>query len=82
MKKKNFLISSFVTIILCVSLIAGSTFALFASESKVNIVASSGKVSVVASVDETSVQTKQLNTDYALGFGNMYGGTATLHEEG
>ena len=80
--KKNVIATAIMTIILCVSLIAGSTFALFASESKVNIAASSGKVSVVASVDGTSVQTKQLNTDYALGFGNMYGGTATLHEEG
>ena len=80
--KKNVIATAIMTIMLCASLIAGATFALFASESKVNIAASSGKVSVVASVDETSVQTKQLNTDYALGFGNMYGGTATLHEEG
>lgn len=48
------------TIALCMSLMAGATFALFTSESKVNIAVTSGKVSVVANIDETSVQTKQL----------------------
>ena len=60
MKKKNIIISSFATIALCLSLLMGSTFALFTSESKVNIAVTSGKVSVVANIDETSVQTKQL----------------------
>ena len=58
--KRNVLVSAILAIMLCVSLIAGATFALFTSESKVNIAVTSGKVSVVANIDETSVQTKQL----------------------
>lgn len=49
--KKNVIISSVLVIALCLSVIAGSTFALFTSESTVNASVSSGKVSVVATVD-------------------------------
>lgn len=49
--KRNVVISALTAIVLCVSLIVGATFALFTSESKVNIAVSSGKVSVVASID-------------------------------
>ena len=49
--KKRILASSIVSILICLSLIAGSTFALFTSESKVNIAITSGKVDVVASID-------------------------------
>ena len=49
--KRNILISSILAIMLCVSLIAGATFALFTSESKVNIAVTSGKVDVVATVE-------------------------------
>jgi|GEM_PF-2560563 len=83
MKKKNIIISSFATIALCLSLLMGSTFALFTSESKVNIAVTSGKVSVVANIDETSVQTKQLyDTDYSQGATNMYEGVATFNADG
>ena len=47
MKKKSLLVSA-LTIVLCLSLIAGSTFALFTSESKVNVAVTSGTVNVVA----------------------------------
>ena len=47
MKRKNFIVSSILTIAMCVSMIVGSTFALFTSESKVNIAVSSGKVEVI-----------------------------------
>lgn len=81
--KKNIIISSFVTIALCLSLIMGATFALFTSESKVNIAVTSGKVSVVANIDEDSVQTKQLyDTEYTQGATNMYEGSATFGAEG
>lgn len=46
--RKKVLISSILTIALCISLIAGSTFALFTSTSQVNVAVTSGKVSVVA----------------------------------
>lgn len=83
MKKKNIIISSCLTIALCASMIVGSTFALFTSESKVNIAVTSGKVSVVASVDESSVETKQLyDTAYEAGANNMYEGVATFTDEG
>lgn len=48
--KKNALISSILTIALCVSLIAGSTFALFTSEDAINVAVNAAKVNVVAEV--------------------------------
>ena len=53
--KKKMLLSSIMVIALCLSLIAGSTFALFTSESKVNIAVTSGKVDVVATLSEPSL---------------------------
>ena len=49
-KSKTFL-GAVLSISLCVSLIAGATFAIFTSESKVNIAVTSGKVNVTATVD-------------------------------
>ena len=46
--KNKIIISSILTIAMCFSLIAGSTFALFTSESKVNVAVSSATVSVTA----------------------------------
>lgn len=51
--KKKVILSSILTIALCLSLIAGSTFALFTSESSVNIAVTSGTVKVTATIDET-----------------------------
>lgn len=53
--KKKALISSIVTIALCLSLIAGSTFALFTSEDSVNIAVTSGKVEIEASIEQANV---------------------------
>lgn len=49
--KKKVIISSILTIALCLSLIAGSTFALFTSESEVNVAVTAGKVDVVATIE-------------------------------
>ena len=49
-KSKTFL-GAITSIALCVSLIAGATFAIFTSESKVNIAVTGGKVNVTATVD-------------------------------
>ncbi len=49
--KKKVLLSSLATIVLCLSLIAGSTFALFTTETKMNVAVNSAKVSLVATVD-------------------------------
>lgn len=72
--KKKALLSSILTIALCLSLIAGSTFALFTSESKVNVAVTSGKVNVVATIENINLGTvlgQQLpETQYAITNGN------------
>lgn len=69
MKKKT-LLSSILTIALCLSLIAGSTFALFTSESKVNVAVTAGNVEVVATVED-------LNLSSTLAAGNLNETSAT-----
>ena len=49
MKKRVFL-SSIMMIVLCTVMITGATFALFTSESKVNIAVTSGTVEAVATI--------------------------------
>lgn len=51
MKKKNVIFSAVLTIALCLSLLAGASFAYFSTDSKVNIAITSGKVDVVATAD-------------------------------
>ena len=51
MKKKNVIFSAVLTIALCLSLLAGASFAYFTTDSKVNIAITSGKVDVVATAD-------------------------------
>lgn len=55
--KKKILLSSILSIVLCLSLITGATMALFTSESKVNIAVSSGKVDVVATLGDLEYKT-------------------------
>lgn len=82
MKKKT-LLTSILTIVMCLCLSVGGTFALFTSESKVDVSVTSGKVKVIANVDETSVHTKKLyDADYTQGANNTYEGVATFNEEG
>ena len=82
--KKKVLLTSILSIVMCLSLIAGATFALFTSESKVNIAVTSGNVEVVAYVDVDSVEYKSLNikdwTDATNGYTTFdsQGGSATL----
>lgn len=59
--KKKVLLSSIATIVLCLSLIAGSTFALFTSESEVGIEVTSGQVKLEASV--ANLETWSLEDD-------------------
>ena len=49
--KKKILLSSMVTIVLCLCLIAGSTFALFTSTSSFGIAVNAAKVKMIAGVD-------------------------------
>lgn len=76
--KKSIILSAMLTIVMCASLIAGATFALFTTNSKVNIAVTSGKVDVTATVDQSSLQYKQLGTDYSAS-GTMYAGNATIN---
>ena len=63
--KKRALITSILTIIMCLSLMTGATFALFTSTSEVNIAVTSANVDVRAVADDLEV--------------DMYSGTATLN---
>lgn len=51
-KKTKVLASALLTIAMSASLVAGGTYALFTSESAINVAVSSGTVSVVATLDE------------------------------
>lgn len=73
--KKKFLLSSICTILLCVCLISGATFALFTSETKTNITVQSGTVEVESTV--SNLKTFSMDVEQAAGvFEN--GGTASL----
>lgn len=62
--KKRFLFSSICSIVLCISLISGATFALFTSESKNNISITSGKVEMLSTVE--NIKTWSLEDDLTL----------------
>ena len=63
MKKKT-LLSSILVIVLCISIIAGSTFALFTTEDKVNVAVNSANVDVTANLVDGSLKTWSLYEDY------------------
>ncbi len=64
MNKKKIILSCILSLVLCTSLIAGATFALFTSESKNNIAITSGKVEVVATITDLSVYSpKEIDPD-------------------
>ena len=53
--KKKVLLSSIVTIALCLTLIAGTTFALFTDNIVMNIAVTSGKVDLTANLDNLNL---------------------------
>ena len=69
--KNKIIFSSILTIALCLSMIAGSTFALFTSESQVNVAVTSGEVSVLATAS---------NLQYTSDLGSTIG-QATLSDK-
>ncbi len=78
MKKKTIL-SSIFTIVLCLSLIAGSTYALFTSQDEINISVNAAKVQVTADIDQESL--KLFSMDQAMqGTAFANGGTASFNE--
>lgn len=76
MKKKT-LFTSFLTIVMCLCLTVGATFALFTSSSEVDISVTSGTVDVKATVD--TLKYKSLNDTDWQDFNN---GTSTTFEVG
>lgn len=76
--KRNVIVSALLSIVMCISLIVGVTLAIATSDSKVNIAITGAKIDVVATVDETSVQKKQLNTEYAAD-GSTYAGEVVFN---
>ena len=56
MVKRKILLSSVATIIICLCLISGSTFALFTNSMSVNVAVTAGKVDVTAKIDEASLE--------------------------
>lgn len=73
--KKKIILSSVLSIVICLSLIAGATFALFTSEARINIAVTSGTVDVTATL--TGLQTKSLGKDMPAGEFEL-GGTAEI----
>ena len=55
--KKKALLSSILVIVLCISVIAGSTLALFTSVEDINIAVTAGQVKITASVVNDSLKT-------------------------
>lgn len=64
MKKRNVLLSSIITIALCLSVIAGSTFALFTDEKELDISVTSGNVEVDAKLDLVSTWSAEKATSF------------------
>ena len=57
MKKKLSLYSSIISIMLCMAMIVGATYALFSSTSSINIAVNAANVNIVAAIDENSLAT-------------------------
>jgi hypothetical protein len=86
--KRNVIVSAFMAIALCMSVVAGATFALFTSNSNVNIAITSGNVEVTATASALKVyspkavnETGIADADNAVnenGGRFVNGGTATL----
>ena len=75
-KKTQVLFSSFAAIAMSASVCAGATYALFTSETQVNVAVQAGTVEIVATVDKDTVATKSgVNWD-------VWDGTATTLTDG
>ena len=77
--KRSVIITAILAIIMCASLVAGATFALFSSSSSVNIAVTSGNVEVTASVVE--IQKSYVDENNETVNGKLFSGDATFDEE-
>lgn len=71
-KKVGIIASSVATIAVCASMVAGSTYALFTSEDKVDIAITSGKVSVTADIGGTAYSAINLPAEIPDGYQVSY----------
>lgn len=76
--KRSVIITAILAIIMCASLAAGATFALFTSSSSVNIAVTSGNVEVTASV--VDIQKSYVDENGATVNGRLFSGDATFDE--
>lgn len=86
--KRNVIVSAFMAIALCMSVVAGATFALFTSDSSVNIAITSGNVEVTATASALKVYSPKAVNETGIADGDnavdenggrfVNGGTATL----
>lgn len=76
--KRSVIITAILAIIMCASLVAGATFALFSSSSSVNIAVTSGNVEVTASVVE--IQKSYVDDKGEKVNGKLFSGDATFDE--
>lgn len=76
--KRSVIITAILAIIMCASLAAGATFALFTSSSSVNIAVTSGNVEVTASV--VDIQKSYVDENGETVNGKLFSGDATFDE--
>lgn len=78
--KKKVLLSSCLTIALCLCLIAGSTLALFEKKAEVNIAVTAGKLDVTATIEDGKVLTQSAGdaTEWSRTGAFANGGSATV----
>lgn len=76
--KRSVIITAILAIIMCASLVAGATFALFTSSSSVNIAVTSGNVEVTASV--VDIQKSYVDEHGETVNGKLFSGDATFDE--
>lgn len=76
--KRSVIITAILAIIMCASLAAGATFALFSSSSSVNIAVTSGNVEVTASV--VDIQKSYVDENNKTVNGKLFSGDATFDE--
>ena len=80
--KKKLIITSIMTIVVCLSLITGATFAYFTDSSEVGIAVNSAKVNVDATIAQNTLTKWSLTEDRTNEATFTNGGTATLTAEG
>ena len=80
--KKKLIITSAMTIVMCLALITGATFAYFTSRDETSIAVNSAKVNITATIDTTSLEKWSINEDRTNEATFTNGGTATLTADG